>query len=144
MATAALIVGTVASAASIVQGFRAAKEQREQNEIRNRIAATARMRNVRRAIAESRVRRAQVQASGFELGVSGGTAVSGAEFGITGDLASSIAQSQQQFTGQQVIAQSQNRVSQLQQSAATFGGISNLAGQFDEQAVAAISNLVRG
>lgn len=144
MAEAALIVSVLSAGASIVQQRKASKEQQRQNEISNRIQARSRMRGVRRAIAEARIRRAQVQAAGFEFGVAGGTAVSGAEFGVTGDLASSIAESQQQFTGQQVIAQSQNRVSQLQQSAATFGGISNLAGQFDEQAVAAISNLVRG
>lgn len=145
MAEAALVAQIVAGAAAVagvVQQRKAGKEQRRQNEIQNRIAATRRVRAVRRNIAASRIRRAEVQSAGFEFGVAGGTAVQGAEFGITGDLASSIGASNQQFTGQQAVVASQNRVSSLQQSAATFGGIANLAGQFDEQAVASITSLV--
>lgn len=142
MATAALVVGAAAGVSSIVQQRKAGKEQRRQNQIQNRIAATKRVRDVRRSIAAARIRRAEVQSAGFEFGVAGGTAVQGAEFGITGDLASSIGAANQQLTGQQAVVASQNRVSSLQQSAATFGGIANLAGQFDEQAVAAITSLV--
>lgn len=142
MATAALVIGAVSAVSSIVQQRRAGREQRRQNQVQNRIAATRRVRDIRRNIAASRIRRAEVQSAGFEFGVSGGTAVQGAEFGITGDLASSIGASNVQFTGQQAVIASQNRISSLQQSAATFGGIANLAGQFDEQAVAAITSLV--
>lgn len=142
MATAALVIGAIGTVSSIVQQRRAGKEQRKQNQIRNRIAATKRVRDIRRNIAAARIRRAEVQSAGFEFGVSGGTAVQGAEFGITGDLAGSIGAANQQLTGQQAIISSQNQVSRLQQSAATFGGIANLAGQFDEQAVASIKSLI--
>ena len=141
MATAALVVGAISTVASVVQQRKAGKEQRRQNQIQNRIAATKRVRDVRRNIAAARIRRAEVQSAGFEFGVAGGTAVQGAEFGITGDLASSIGASNQQFTGQQAVVASQNRVSSLQQSAATFGGIANLAGQFDAQAFESIQSL---
>ncbi len=142
MATAALVVGAISTVSSVIQQRKAGKEQRRQNQIQNRIAATRRVRDVRRNIAAARIRRAEAQSAGFEFGVAGGTAVQGAEFGITGDLASSIGASGQQFTGQQAVVASQNQVSSLQQSAATFGGIANLAGQFDEQSVAAITSLV--
>lgn len=142
MAEAALVVSVLSAGASIIKQRKISREQRKQQEVSSRIQARTRMRGVRRAIAEARIRRGQAQAAGFEFGVAGGSAVTGAEFGITGDLASSIAQSQQQFTGQQVLAAGQTRISELQQSAKTFGAISNLAGQFDEQAVAAIQGLV--
>lgn len=141
MVEAALVVSIVGGVSSIVQQRKAGKEQRRQNQIQNRIAATRRVRDVRRSIAAARIRRAEVQSAGFEFGVAGGTAVQGAEFGITGDLASSIGAANQQLTGQQVLAAGQNRISSLQQSAATFGGIANLASQFDEQAVASIQSL---
>jgi hypothetical protein len=142
MATAALVIGAIGTVSSVIQQRKAGKEQRRQSQIQNRIAATRRVRSIKRNIAASRIRRAEAQSAGFEFGVAGGTAAQGAEFGITGDLASSIGASNQQFTGQQAVVASQNRVSSLQQSAATFGGIANLAGQFDEQAVASITSLV--
>jgi len=141
MVTAAAVIGAVAAVGSVVQARKAGKAQRRQAQISNRIAATRRVRDVRRSIAEARIRRAQAQSAGFEFGVAGGTAAQGAAFGVTGDLASSIGASGQQFTGQQVLAAGQDRISSLQQSAATFGGIANLAGQFDEQSVAAITSL---
>lgn len=142
-----VVVG-VAAVAGTVQQRRAGREQRRQNEIQNRIAATRRVRNIRRTIAEARIRRGQAEAAGFQFGVSGGTAVSGAVAGITSDVGGVIGAANQQFTGQQAIAESQNRVSQLQQSASTFGAISSLAGQFTgaqgAQNVAAIQSLVGG
>jgi hypothetical protein len=134
-------VSAVAAVGGAVSARRAGKEQRKQNEIQNRIAATRRVRNIRRSIAQSRIQRGQTEAAGFQFGVSGGTAVQGAVSGITGDLGSAIGAANQQFTGQQAIAASQNRISQFQQQAATFGAISSLAGQFNEQNIAAITNL---
>lgn len=144
MAEAALIVTAVAGVASIFQQRKAGKEERRQIEIQNRIEATKRVRNIKQAIAAARIRRAEVQAAGFQLGVAGGTAAQGAAAGVTGDLASTIGAANLQFTGQQAIAASQNRVSSLQQSASTFGAISSLAGQFNEQNIAAITDLVGG
>ena len=146
MATATIgtvlkVITAVAAVGSAVQARRAGKEQRRQNEIQNRIAATKRVRNIRRTIAEARIRRAQVEAGGFQFGVAGGTAVQGAVSGITGDVGGAIGAANQQFTGQQAIAASQNRVSSLQQSGATFGSVANLAGQFNAQNLAAISDL---
>ena len=134
-------VSAAAAVGGAVQARRAGKEQRKQNEIQNRIAATKRVRNIRRSIAQSRIQRGQVEAAGFQFGVSGGTAVQGAVGGLTSDLGGAIGAANQQFTGQQALVASQNRISQFQQSAATFGAISSLAGQFDEQAIASISNL---
>lgn len=144
MTEAALIVAAVAGVVNIFQQRKAGKEQRRQIEIQNRIEATKRVRNIKQAIAEARIRRAEVEAAGFQLGVSGGTAAQGAAAGVTGDLASTIGAANLQFTGQQAIAASQNRVSSFQQSASTFGSISSLAGMFDEQAIASITDLVGG
>jgi len=137
-------VVAAAAVSSAVQSRKAGKEQRRQNEIQNRIAATSRVRNIRRSIAEARVRRAQAESAGFQLGVSGGTAVQGASAGITSDLGGVIGAANQQFTGQQAISASQNRVSSFQQSAATFGSVASLAGQFNEQNIAAITDLAGG
>ena len=145
MATGALIVSLVGAAASISQTRRAGREQRRQSDIQNRVQATRRVRNIRRTIAEARIRRASAEAAGFQFGVAGGTAVQGAVAGITGDVAGAIGAANQQFTGQQAVTDSQNRASELQQSASTFGAISNLAGQFTgtsgAQSIAAIQSL---
>ncbi len=135
------VVSAIAAVFSVVRQRKAGKEQRRQNEIQNRIAATKRVRNIRRSIAQARIARAQVESAGFQLGVSGSTAVQGAVAGITSDVGGVIGAANQQFTGQQAIVASQNRVSQFQQQAATFGAISNLAGQFNDQNIAAISDL---
>lgn len=141
-------VTAVAAVAGAVQSRKAGKEQRRQNQIQNRIAATKRVRSIRRTIAAARVRRAEAESAGFQFGVSGGTAVQGAVAGITSDVAGEIGAANQQFTGQQAIVESQNRISSLQQSAATFGSIANLASSFTgaggAQNVAAITDLVGG
>lgn len=134
-------ISAIAAVSGAVSARKGQKEQIRQNQIRNRIAATRRIRNVRRRIAEARIRRAEVQAQGVTLGVGGGTAVQGAVGGITSDLFGAIGASNQQFTGAQAIAESQNRISGLQQRASTAGAISNLAGQFDDQSIDAIQNL---
>ena len=147
MATAALVVTAVTAVkavASIFEQRKDGKEQRKQIEKQNHIEATKRVRNIKRAVASARVRRAEVQAAGFQLGVAGGTAAQGAAAGVTGELASVIGASNIQFTGQQAIAASQTRISQFQQSASTFGAISSLAGQFDEQSIASIQALAGG
>lgn len=151
MATAALIVAIGGTIASLALQRKAGKEQRRQVQIQNRIAATKRVRNIRQTIAEARVRRAQAESAGFQFGVSGGSAVQGAVAGITGDVGGAIGAANQQFTGQEAIAESQNRISSLQQSASTFGSIASLAGMFTGgagsaggQNRAAITSLVGG
>lgn len=138
------VAGGAELVATIQQGRAqrdASREQRRQNAISNRLQRVSRVRNIRRSIAASRIRRAEVQASGFEFGVAGGTAAQGAAFGVTGDLASSIGAANIQLTGQQTLAESQDRVSGFQQRAATFGSIANLASQFGPQEVSAITSL---
>lgn len=151
MATAALVITAVSAVGSAVQQRKAAKAQRRQNRIANKIAATRRQRDIRRAIASRRIAVGQTQAAGFQLGVAGGTAVQGAQFGLTGDVAGSIAASNQQFTGQQVLGDISNRISSLQQSAGTFQSIGRLASLFvggegspGSQNRAAVTNLVSG
>ena len=141
MATALAIVSIVAAGVGAVQQRKAAKVQKRQNEVSNRIAANTRMRSVRRSIAAGRIRRGQIQAAGFSQGVSGGTAVAGALGGLASDQASAIGASNQQFTGQQTLASLSNEITDVRSSAATFGAISNIAGAASQpQAFEALSN----
>lgn len=147
-AITSIILGAVAVAGvagSAIQSRKASKEQRRQNKVANRIAGNKRMRDIRRAIAQSRIRRAEIESQGFQFGVSGGSAVSGATGGLQSDLGSNIGASNQQFTGQQAITSISDRISGLQSSAATFGAIGNIAGNFTgpqgAQNIAAIQGL---
>ena len=130
MATALLVITAVGAVAGAVQQRKISKEQRKQNKIQNRLAAISRQRNVKRAIAERRVRTAEFESAGFQLGVGGGTAVQGAVAGTTSDTASAIGASNQQFTGQQAIASIADRISSLQSTAAAFQAVGSVAGQF--------------
>lgn len=130
MAVALGVVSVVLAGVSAVQQSKAAKVQRKQNEVSNRIQANQRMRSVKRAIAASRVRQGEVQAAGFQGGVAGGTAVAGALGGLRSDLGSSIGASNQQLTGQTVLSGLSNKISSLQSSAATASALGSIAGQF--------------
>lgn len=121
-----LSVTAAASVGSLVQNRKASKIRREQNRVSNRIAAIGRSRDVKQAIAARRIRTAEIQNLGFQLGVAGSTAPLGAVAGITSDTASSIGQSNLQFTGQEAISSLSNRISGLQSSASTFQSIASL------------------
>lgn len=139
MATAALVVTAVAGVASVVSGRKAAKAQRKQNKVANRIAANKRVRSIKKSIAARRVRQGQIDSAGFQLGVQGGSAVQGASAGLSSDSASSIGASNQQFTGQQAISNLSNTISGHQQDVSTFSGIAGLAAPFtNPQNVAAL------
>jgi hypothetical protein len=141
-AAVATIIGAGAAVVGGIQSYRAGKEQRRQNAVSNRISATRRIRSIRAAIARGRVQRAEQQASGFSLGVGGGTAVAGGVAGTNAAVNSAITGSNQQFSGQQVIASSNNSISGFQSSASLAGAVGGIAGQFaDPQAGAAVSNL---
>ena len=130
MATAALVVTAIAAVGGAIQQRKISKAQKKQNKIQNRIAAITRRRNVKRAIAASRIQVAEQQAVGFQLGVAGGTAVEGAVAGRRTDIATAIQQSNIQFTGQEAIADLADRISGFQSVGATFGAIQNIAGSF--------------
>lgn len=144
MATALAVISLIGIGVSAVQQRKISKEQKKQNRIANKVAAITRQRNVKRQIAASRIQVAQQQAAGFELGVSGSTAVIGATAGVISDTASTIGQSNLQATGQQFIAESQNRVSSLQQTQSLFNTVSAVTGGLasNPQALSAITSLV--
>lgn len=125
-----LIISAVSAGASAVQQRKAAKAQRKQNEVSNRIQANVRMRSVKRSIAAGRVRRGQIQAAGFAQGVAGSSAVAGATGALASDQASAIGASNQQFTGQQALTSLSNTISGFQSSAKTFSAVSSIAGGF--------------
>ena len=128
MATALAVVAVVAAGVQAIQTRKAAKVQKKQNEVSNRIASNTRMRSVKRSIAAGRVRQGEVQAAGFSQGVAGGSAVQGALAGIRSDQAGAQAASNQQFTGQVALSSLSNKITSLQSSAATAGAIGAIAG----------------
>jgi len=121
------IFGTVGS---LVEQRKVAKAQQKQAEVANRIASNKRVRDIKRAVALSRIRRGELQSAGFQLGVAGSTTVAGATGGAQSDVASQISAANQQFTGQQAIATLSERIAGFQARAATFAGVGAIAGQF--------------
>ena len=142
MATALGVVSLIAGVYSGVKQNKIAKAQKRQNRLTNKISAITRRRNVKRSIATSRIQIAQQQAMGFNLGVSGGTAVQGAVSGIVGDTVSSIGASNLQATGSGFIADIQNNISSLSGQVGTLGAISSIAGGLstNDQAVAGLTD----
>ena len=142
MATALAIVSVVAAGVSAVQQRKAAKVQKKQNEVSNRIAANQRVRSVKRSIAAGRVQRGQIQAAGFSAGVAGGSAGAGATGGLSSDQASAQGASNQQFTGQLALTSLSNQITSLQSKAATAGAVGNIAGNLAQpQNFEAVSGL---
>lgn len=130
MSGLALVITLISTAASVNESRKARKEAVKQTQIRSRIAANKRVRDIKRTIAKSRVDRAAAESAGFQFGVSGGSAVQGATAGLQSDTATAIGASNQQFTGAQAIASSQNKIAGFQGRASTFGSIASLSGSF--------------
>lgn len=128
MAVALGVISVVLAGVSAVQQRKAAKTQRKQNEVSNRIAANQRVRAVRQSIAAGRVRRGQIQAAGFAGGVSGSSAVAGATGALATDVATAQGASNQQFTGQLALTSLSNTISSQQSRAASFAAGSQIAG----------------
>ncbi len=128
MAVALGVVSVVLAGVSAVQQRKAAKTQRKQNEVSNRIAANQRIRSVKRSIAAGRVRRGEIIAAGFRGGVAGGSAVAGATGALASDQASAIGASNQQFTGQLALSALSDTISRQQSNAATAAAGSQIAG----------------
>jgi hypothetical protein len=125
-----------------VQQRKIGKAQKRQNRLTNKIAAITRRRNVKQRIAESRIQIAQQQSLGFQLGVSGGSAVQGGVAGITSDTASTIGQSNLQATGSGFIAGLQDTISDLSGQIGISNAIGSIAGSIagSGQAVAGIED----
>lgn len=130
MAAVALVVSIVGAVGGIREQRKARQAQKEQAEVANRIAANKRVRDIKRAVALGRIRRGELQAAGFQLGVAGSTSVQGAVGGAQSDLANQIAGSNQQFTGQRAIASLADRIAGFQSRAQTFASVGAIAGQF--------------
>lgn len=143
MATGLLVVSAIAAVAGAVEQRKIGKAQRRQNKLTNKIAAITRRRSVKRQIASSRIQVAQQQALGFQLGVSGGTAVAGGTAGILSDTASTIGASNLQATGQGFLAGFQDDISRAQGNQAIAGAVTSLAGGLavNPQAVAGLEDL---
>ncbi len=144
MATALAVVSVISAVAGAKEQRKQSRAQKKQNKLTNKIAAVKRNRDVRRSIAASRIQVAQQQAAGFQLGVSGGSAVQGGTAGVLSDTASGIGFSNLQNTGQGFIAQQSDIISNSQSRQATFGAISGISGSLaaNDKATAALTDLV--
>ena len=144
MAVALAAVAAIGAIAGAVQQRKISKAQKRQNRLTNRVAAITRQRETKRLVASRRIQIGIQQAAGFQLGVSGGTAVQGAVAGQIGDVATAIGQSNLQFAGQQFISGIQDDISGFQSNIATFGAITSIAGGLSQspQAVSALTSLV--
>jgi len=144
MATALAVISIIGIGVSTVQQRKIGKQQRKQNQLTNKIAAISRRRNVKRSIAASRIKVGLQQSLGFQLGVSGGTAVQGGTAGLVSDTASAVGASNLQFTGQQFQAGFADSISRSQGTQALAGAVTQIAGGLaaNPQAVAALSSLV--
>ena len=144
MTTALAVVSVIASVGGALEKRKISKAQRKQNRLTNKIAAISRQRDIKRSIATSRIQVAQQQAAGFQLGVSGGSAVQGATAGVIGDTATAIGQSNLQSEGQGFLAGFQDDISRAQQNQAGFDAVSSIAGGLanNPQAVTALTSLV--
>ncbi len=144
MATGLAVVAAIGAVVGAVQQKKISKAQKRQNRLTNKIAAIDRQRSTKRAIAASRIQVADTQAVGFQLGVGGSTAVQGATAGILGDTATALGASNLQLEGQQFLSGLSDDISGFQQTGATAGAVSSIAGGLasNPRATAAITNLV--
>lgn len=139
MAVALGVISVVLAGVSAVQQRKAAKTQRKQNEVSNRIAANQRVRSIKRSIAAGRVRRGELLAGGFAGGVAGSSAVAGQAGALATDQATAIGASNQQFTGQLALSSLSDTISRQRSRAATAAAGSQIAGGLAQpQTLAAI------
>jgi len=144
MATALAVISVISAVAGAKEQRKQSRAQKKQNKLTNKLAAVKRQRDVRRSIAASRIQVGQQQSAGFQLGVSGGTAVLGGTAGVLSDTASGVGASNLQSVGQGFIAQQSDIISSSQGRQATFGAVSNVAGglALNDKATAALTSLV--
>lgn len=127
---AALAISVISAIGGAVQQRKISRAQKKQNKIQNRLSAIKRSRDTKRAIAQSRIQRAELEAAGFQLGVSGGSAVAGSTAGVQSDTASAIGASNLQTVGSASIADLSNQISGFQQVGQAFQSVGQIAGQF--------------
>lgn len=142
MATALAVISVIGAVGGALEQRKISKAQKKQNRLTNKVAAISRRRAVKRNIAASRIQVAQQQAVGFQLGVSGGSAVEGANASVLSDTASGIGASNLDFTSQGFLAGFQNDISNAQQTQANFGAVTSIAGGLasNGQATAALED----
>jgi len=142
MATALGVLAVISTVGGFIQQRKISKAQRRQNKLTNKIASITRQRNVKRSIAASRIQVAEQQALGFQLGVSGSTAMQGARAGVLSDTATAIGQSNLQLTGQQFSAGFADDISRAQPAQAGFQAVSSIAGGLasNEKALAGVED----
>lgn len=145
VAAIATVVSAVAGIGSAVvqrkQQKKVAKEQRRQNMLANKQAARDRARNIRQAVAQQRVVTAEAQQAGFQFGVPGSSAVQGAVQGGQTDLAGNIAASNQQFSIQSLIGESQDKIAGIRSQFNPFAATQAIGSIFtNEQTNRAVLN----
>lgn len=137
MATVAVVAAVVSAVAGIgsavvqrKQQKKVAKEQKRQNMLVNKQQARDRARNIRQAVAQQRVVSAEAQQAGFQFGVAGSSSVQGAVQGGQTDLAGNVGASNQQFSIQSLIGESQDKIAGIRSQFNPFAATQAVAGVF--------------
>lgn len=91
------VAGTAATVASVVQGREAAKEAEQANRLNRLAARMTQARNIRRAVAASRVAQGQITAGATQLGTQAASATAGARASEAAQTAGGIAFAGSQF-----------------------------------------------
>lgn len=137
-ALAALAIGLsgAATAASVVQGRKSAKAQRQANEVSRKIESRQMQRERMQALREAQILRAQGQQMAANTGALDSSGFAGQQAGITAQTNSNIAFSQQVDTGTAVVS----RYSQQAADAGTKAGNWAALAQLSLMASSAISS----
>lgn len=144
LAIAAFGALAVSTGLSFVAAQKARKAEEKRFEIEQRTAEVDRARRVRRAIADARIQRAEIEASAAAQTQGTNTAVSGALGSLQTDTAGNIGAFNTQFAGQtfaaETVSRSNRAVANLQSFASLFGGGSQLLGGLSQQRQTATRN----
>lgn len=130
-ATVATVGGAGATVAGVHQSRQAAQDGREANRAEANRVQVEQARNIRRAVAASRVQQAQAQAMGVQSGVADGSGVAGAVVGTGAATGAGIGHANQvqslqmrSFQAQRSQMAAQSRSSMYAAGATALGGFS--------------------
>ncbi|MEE8597920.1 MAG: hypothetical protein V3S69_00080 [Dehalococcoidales bacterium] len=134
VAAVAAIVTAVAAVGSAVvthkQNKKVAAQQRRQNMLANKQASRDRARSIQKAVAQQRVVTADIEQSGFSFGVAGSSSVATGAGGGQSDLAANIGASNQQFSIQSLIGQSQDKIAGIRSQFNPFAATQAISNVF--------------
>jgi hypothetical protein len=125
--TAAPVISAVGTGVGIVQQRQASQEAKRANRLERARANMEQVRNIRRAIAASRVQQAQVAAAGVEMQGTPGSGMQGMQAGVAASTGGSVGFAGNQFSIQQKRFNATGRADAAMSRAGIAQGISKIA-----------------